>query len=113
MDDSMYPVDSVRPLARALRSAALSWHDTDHRLVEKVAEDMTMQDFIDAAEEQRDRTLREHARGARPHDSRLHEPRWRSRADDTRRTFGPRPSVEGWTSLAGGHHQGRGLSVTV
>jgi hypothetical protein len=51
MDDSMYPVDSVRPLARALRSAALSWHDTDHRLVEKVAEDMTMQDFIDAAEE--------------------------------------------------------------
>jgi hypothetical protein len=62
MDDSMYPVDAVRPLARALRSTALSWHDADHRLVEKFAEDMTMQDFIDAAEEQRDRTLREHAR---------------------------------------------------
>jgi hypothetical protein len=62
MDDSMYPVDALRPLARALRSAALCWHDTDHRLVEKVAEDMTMQDFIDAAEEQRERTLREQAR---------------------------------------------------
>ena len=37
-------------------------HDADHRLVEKFAEDMTMQDFIDAAEEQRDRTLRENAR---------------------------------------------------
>ena len=62
MDDSMYPVDAVRPLARTLRSTALSWHDADHRLVEKVAEDMTMQDFIVAAEEQRERTLREHAR---------------------------------------------------
>jgi hypothetical protein len=62
MDDSMYPVDAVRPLARALRSTALSWHDADHRLVEKLAEDMTMQDFIDAAEDQRDTTLREHAR---------------------------------------------------
>jgi xanthine/CO dehydrogenase XdhC/CoxF family maturation factor len=62
MDDSMYPVDALRPLARALRSAALSWHDTDHRLVEKLAEDMTMQDVIDPAEEQRDRTLREQAR---------------------------------------------------
>lgn len=62
MDDSMYPVDAVRPLARALRSAALSWHDADHRLVEKLAEDMTMQDFIDAAEDQPDTALREHAR---------------------------------------------------
>jgi hypothetical protein len=62
MDDSMYPVDAVRPLARALRTTALSWHDADHRLVEKFAEEMTMQDFIDAAEDQRDRTLREHAR---------------------------------------------------
>jgi hypothetical protein len=62
MDDSMYPVDAVRPLARALRSAALTWHDADHRPVEKVAEEMTMQDFIDAAKEQRDRALREHAR---------------------------------------------------
>ncbi len=62
MDDSMYPVDAVRPLARALRSTTLSWHDADHRLVEKLAEDMTMHDFIDAAEDQRERTLREHAR---------------------------------------------------
>jgi hypothetical protein len=62
MDDSMYPVDAVRPLARSLRSTALSWHDADHRLVEKFAEEMTMQDFIDAAEDQRERTLREHAR---------------------------------------------------
>ena len=62
MDDSMYPVDAVRPLARALRSAALSWHDANHRLVEKFAKGMTMQDFLDAAEEQRERTLREHAR---------------------------------------------------
>ena len=62
MDDSMYPVDAVRPLARALRSTAISWHDADHRLVEKFAEEMTMQEFIEAAEEQRDRTLREHAR---------------------------------------------------
>jgi hypothetical protein len=62
MDDSMYPVDAVRPLALSLRSAALSWHDADHRLVEKFAEDMTMQDFVDAAEDQRDTTLREHAR---------------------------------------------------
>ena len=62
MDDSMYPVDRIRSLARALRSAALSWHDADHRLVEKFAEEMTMQDFIDAAEDQRERTLREHAR---------------------------------------------------
>jgi hypothetical protein len=62
MDDSMYPVDAVRPLAHALRGAALSWHDADHRLVEKLAEDMTMQDFIDAAEDQRQRALREHAR---------------------------------------------------
>jgi len=62
MDDSMYPVDALRPLARALRSAALTWHDADHRPVEKVAEDMTMQDFINAAEEQRDRALRERAR---------------------------------------------------
>jgi hypothetical protein len=62
MDDSMYPVDAVRPLARSLRSTALSWHDADHRLVEKFAEDMTMQDFLDAAEDQRDRTLREQAR---------------------------------------------------
>jgi hypothetical protein len=62
MDDSMYPLDAVRPLARTLRSTALSWHDDDDRLVEKVAEEMTMQDFIDAAEEQRERTLREHAR---------------------------------------------------
>ena len=62
MDDSMYPVDAVRPHARALRSAALSWHDTDHRPVDKLAEDMTMQDFIDAAQEQPDRALREHAR---------------------------------------------------
>ncbi len=62
MDDSMYPVDAVRPLARTLRTTALSWHDADDRLVEKLAEDMTMQDFIDAAEDQRDRTLREHAR---------------------------------------------------
>jgi hypothetical protein len=57
MDDSMYPLDAVRPLARALRSTAISWHDADHRLVEKFAEEMTMQDFIDAAEDQR-----EHAR---------------------------------------------------
>src|SRR5829696_1114148 len=62
MDDSMYPLDAVRPLARALRRTAISWHDADHRLVEKFAEDMTMQDFIDAAEDQRDRTLRENAR---------------------------------------------------
>jgi hypothetical protein len=62
MDDSMYPLDAVRPLARALRSAAISWYDADHRLVEKFAEDMTLQEFIDAAEDQRDRTLREHAR---------------------------------------------------
>jgi hypothetical protein len=62
MDDSMYPLDAVRPLARALRSTAISWYDADHRLVEKFAEDMTVQEFIDAAEEQRDRTLREHAR---------------------------------------------------
>jgi hypothetical protein len=62
MDDSMYPVDAIRPLARALRSTAISWHDADHWLVEKFAEDMTMQDFIHAAEEQRDRTLRENAR---------------------------------------------------
>jgi hypothetical protein len=33
-----------------------------NRLVEKFAEDMTMQDFIDAAEDQRERTLRERAR---------------------------------------------------
>ena len=62
MDDSMYPLDAVRPLARALRSTAISWHDEHHRLVEKFAEDMTMQEFIDAAQEQSDRTLREHAR---------------------------------------------------
>jgi len=62
MDDSMYPLDAVRPLARAVRSAALCWHDADHRLVEKFAEEMTMQDFIDAAEDQRERTLRQHAR---------------------------------------------------
>ena len=62
MDDSMYPVDAIRPLARSLRGGALSWHDADHRLVEKFAEDMTMQDFIDAAEDQRDRTLWERAR---------------------------------------------------
>jgi hypothetical protein len=62
MDDSMYPVDAVRPLARTLRSTVLSWHDADHRLVEKFAEDMTMEDFIDAAEQQRERTLREQAR---------------------------------------------------
>ena len=62
MDDSMYPLDAVRPLARALRSAELSWYDADHRLVEKVAEDMTIQDFLDAAEDQRERTLRENAR---------------------------------------------------
>jgi hypothetical protein len=62
MDDSMYPVDAVRPLARDLRSASLSWHDAEHRLVEKLAEDMTMQDFIDAAEDQSDTALREHAR---------------------------------------------------
>jgi cell wall assembly regulator SMI1 len=62
MDDSMYPLDAVRPLARALRSTAISWHDANHRLVEKLAEEMTMQDFIDAAEDQRERTLREHAR---------------------------------------------------
>jgi hypothetical protein len=62
MDDSMYPVDAVRPLALSLRSAALSWHDADHRLVEKFAEEMTMQEFVDAAEDQRERTLREHAR---------------------------------------------------
>jgi hypothetical protein len=62
MDDSMYPVDAVRPLASSLRSAALSWHDADHQLVEKFAEDMTMQDFIAAAEDQRERTLRQHAR---------------------------------------------------
>jgi predicted metal-dependent phosphoesterase TrpH len=58
----MYPVDAVRPLARTLRTTALSWHDATHRLVEKFAEEMTMQEFIDAAEEQRERTLREHAR---------------------------------------------------
>src|ERR687897_68178 len=62
LDDSMYPVDALRPLAHTLRSTAFSWHDADQRLVEKFAEDMTMQDFIDAAEKQRDRTLREHAR---------------------------------------------------
>ena len=62
MDDSMYPVDAVRPLARAMRSTAISWYDADHRLVEKFAEDMTVQEFIDAAEDQRDRTLRENAR---------------------------------------------------
>jgi hypothetical protein len=62
MDDAMYPVDAVRPVARTLRSAALSWYDADYRLVEKFAEDMTMQEFIDAAEDQRDRTLRENAR---------------------------------------------------
>ena len=60
MDNSMYPVDAVRPLARLC--AALSWHDADHRLVEKFAEDMTVREFIDAAEDQRDRTLRERAR---------------------------------------------------
>ena len=62
MDDSMYPVDAVRPLAHTLRTTALSWHDADHQLVEKLAEDMSMQEFIDAAEEQRKRTLREHVR---------------------------------------------------
>jgi hypothetical protein len=62
MDDSMYPVDAVRPLARTLRSKAISWHDADHRLVEKFAEEMTMQDFLDAAEDQRERTLREQSR---------------------------------------------------
>ena len=62
MDDSMYPVEAVRPLARDLRRTALSWHDADHRLVEKVAEEMTMQEFIDAAEDQPDTALREHAR---------------------------------------------------
>jgi hypothetical protein len=62
MDDSTYPVDAVRPLARALRSTALSWHDAAHRLVEKLAEDKTMHDIIDAAEDQRERTLREQAR---------------------------------------------------
>jgi hypothetical protein len=62
MDDNMYPVDAVRPLASALRGAALSWHDADHRLVEKFAEEMTMQEFIDAAEDQRDRALRERTR---------------------------------------------------
>jgi cell wall assembly regulator SMI1 len=62
MDDSMYPLDTVRPLARTLRSTAISWHDADHRLVQKFAEDMTMQEFIAAAEEQHDRTLRENAR---------------------------------------------------
>ena len=62
MDDSMYPLDAVRPLAHSLRTTAISWHDADHRLVEKFAEEMTMQDFIDAAEEQRERTLREKAR---------------------------------------------------
>jgi hypothetical protein len=62
MDDSMYPLDAVRPLARALRSTAISWHDADHRPVEKVAEGMTRQDFIDAAEDQPDTALREHAR---------------------------------------------------
>jgi hypothetical protein len=94
MDDSIYPVDAVRPLARTVRSAALSWHDAHHRLVEKFAEDMTMQDFIDAAEEQGDRTLREHAR---PHDGRIHESRGRRQADDTRRNPGPGPSLEGLT----------------
>ena len=58
----MYPVDAVRPLARSAQSAALSWHDANDRLVEKLAEDMTKQEFIDAAEDQRDSTLREHAR---------------------------------------------------
>jgi hypothetical protein len=62
MDDSMYPVDAVRPIARAMRSTAISWYDADHRLVEKLAEDMTVQEFIDAAEDQRDITLRENAR---------------------------------------------------
>src|ERR687889_1062114 len=62
MDDSMYPLDAVRPLARALRTTAISWHDANHRLLEKFAEDMTMQEFIDAAEQQRERTLRENAR---------------------------------------------------
>ena len=62
MDDSMYPVDALRPLASSLRRAALSWHDADHRLGEKFAEEMTMQDFIDAADDQRERTLRERAR---------------------------------------------------
>ena len=62
MDDSMYPLDAVRPLAHSLRTTAISWHDADYRLVEKLAEDMTMQDFIDAAGEQRERTLRENAR---------------------------------------------------
>ena len=36
--------------------------NADHRLVEKFAEEMTMQDFIDAAEEQRDSTLSEKVR---------------------------------------------------
>ena len=63
MDDSMYPLEAVRPLARTLRSTAISWHDdADHRLVEKFAEEMTMQEFIDAAEDQPDTALREHAR---------------------------------------------------
>jgi hypothetical protein len=62
MDDAMYPVDAVRLVARTLRSAELSWYDADYRLVEKVAEEMTMQEFIDAAEDQRDITLRENAR---------------------------------------------------
>src|ERR671920_1319632 len=62
MDDSMYPLDAVRPLALALRRTALSWHDADHRLVEKFAEEMTMQEFIDAAEDQPDTAPREHAR---------------------------------------------------
>ena len=61
MDDSMYPLEAIRPLARDLRRTALCWHDPDHRLVEKFAEDMTMQDFIDAAEDQPDTALREHA----------------------------------------------------
>src|ERR671917_48729 len=52
----------LETLHRAAGGLELSWHDADHRLVEKFAEDMTMQDFMDAAEDQRDRTLREHAR---------------------------------------------------
>ncbi len=61
MDDIPYPDEDVRPLVRTLRSAMFSWHDTEHRPVVKFAEDMTMQDFLDVAEEQPG-TQQKHAR---------------------------------------------------
>jgi hypothetical protein len=64
MDDSMYPVDAVRPLARALCAARRSpgtmpiigWSRSSPRTYDHAGL------HCDAAEDQRERTLREHAR---------------------------------------------------